>query len=83
MRDNIPFALAWRLSLIEFCLDEYGTVNRSALTKFFAISSPQASNDLGYYQTVAPGNMVYDNSGKTYRRTREFKPVFLAESDFQ
>ena len=81
MRENISFALAFRLQLIELCLDEYGTVNRSALVKFFAISTPQASLDLRFYQSIAPDNMAYDGSAKTYRKSREFKPLFIGAAN--
>lgn len=38
---------------------------------------PQASADLGLYQQLAPGNLVYDSSEKRYVSTEDFKPIFL------
>lgn len=80
---KLPFALAHRLRLIDFCLAEYGTVNRSALVRFFDISGPQASNDFGLYLELAPGNMEYDKTARTYRRTRGFVSMFETESNEQ
>jgi hypothetical protein len=73
---KLSFALAYRLRFIDFCLAEYGTINRSAIVDYFALSTPQASNDLATYAQIAPGNMAYDMSAKTYRKTREFVRAF-------
>lgn len=73
---RLPFAVAYRMRFIDFLLHEYGTLNRSALVDYFGISTPQASNDIGLYQELAPGNVEYDLSAKTYRRTRAFVRVW-------
>jgi hypothetical protein len=70
------FGQGYRMRFIEFLLEQYGTINRSALCKFFGISTPQASIDIQAYLALAPGNMVYDNSAKMYRRGDEFKSVW-------
>lgn len=75
-RNKLSFALAYRLRFIDFCLAEYGTINRSAICSYFALSMPQASNDLSTYQQIAPGNIEYDRQAKTYRKTREFERAF-------
>lgn len=75
-KDKLTFALAYRLRFIDFCLAEYGTINRSAICSYFALSMPQASNDFATYQQIAPRNMEYDMNAKTYRRTREFERAF-------
>jgi hypothetical protein len=64
------------MRFIDFLLAEYGTINRSALMNYFGISAPQASNDFATYMEIAPQNMVYDMSIKTYRVTHEFKRVY-------
>jgi hypothetical protein len=64
------------MRFVDFLLAEYGTINRSALMNYFGISAPQASNDFATYMEIAPRNMVYDLSSKTYRRTREFERVY-------
>jgi hypothetical protein len=73
---RLPFAVAYRMRFIDFLLNEYGTLNRSALVDYFGISTPQASNDIGLYQELAPGNVEYDTSAKTYRRTRSFVRIW-------
>jgi hypothetical protein len=75
-KSKITYALAYRLRFIDFCLAEYGTINRSAIATYFALSMVQASNDFGTYQQIAPGNMEYDVKAKTYRRTRAFVRAF-------
>lgn len=67
-----------RLEFIDFRLLWEGRLNRADLTTFFRISVPQASLDLAKYQEVAPNNMVYDRTQKTYITTPDFKPVFTS-----
>jgi len=43
----------------------------------FGISAQQASADFTRYEELAPGNMEYDRSTKTYVRTRRFRPRFI------
>ncbi len=71
-----------RLEFIDFRLLWDGTINRGEIVDFFGISIQQASADLARYAELAPGNLSYDKSAKTYRVTRNFKP-FLARSDAQ
>ena len=35
-----------------------------------------ASGDLTRYQELAPDNLVYDKSGKTYRAAPDFTPLY-------
>jgi len=69
-----------RLEFIDFRLLWEGRLNRSDLTTFFRISVPQASLDLAKYQEIAPDNMIYDRTLKTYVASTAFKPV-LANFD--
>jgi hypothetical protein len=71
----VVFGQPYRIRFIDFLLEQYGTFNRSALCNFFGISIPQASIDIQAYLALAPGNMVYDNSAKLYRRGEDFKRV--------
>ena len=64
-----------RLEFIDFRLRWNRTVNRGELVDFFRISIQQASTDLAYYSHLAPRNMAYDKSLKTYRATASFQPV--------
>jgi hypothetical protein len=70
------FAIEYRLRFVDFLLAQYGTVNRSALVDYFGISVVQASNDFALYMRIAPRNMVYDMSSKTYQRTPKFKRLY-------
>ena len=64
-----------RLEFIDFRLRWNRTINRGELVEFFRISTQQASADLAYYSHLAPPNMEYDKSLKTYRATDSFRPV--------
>lgn len=66
-----------RLEFIEFRLYWEGRINRSDLIEFFGVSVPQASKDLSQYQELAPGNIVYDKSGKRYLAADTFTPRFF------
>lgn len=61
-----------RLEFIEFVSFWEGAINRSQITDHFGVSTPQASNDLAAYQSLAPGNLRYDLSSKRYVAAREF-----------
>ncbi len=65
-----------RLEFIDVRLQFDGRINRGDLIKFFDISTPQASADLGQYQVLAPANMRYDPSGRMYIALPEFQPLF-------
>lgn len=67
-----------RLEFIDFRLLWEGRLNRSDLTTFFRISIPQASLDFAAYQELAPGNMVYDRTQKTYVAAPTFQPVLTS-----
>jgi len=80
MGDDKP-SLRWgveqKLQFIEFRLFWEGHVNRSDLIDKFGVSQNQASGDLNRYIALAPDNMAYDKSGKTYVRSPSFSPLFL------
>ena len=79
--DNAKFGLRWgveqRLEFIEFRLFWQGRVNRSDLMEQFGVSVNQASTDLNRYIGIAPDNMLYDKSARTYVRTPGYKSRFL------
>jgi len=70
-----PWGAERRLEFIDFRLLWERTVNRSDLIEFFRISPQQASADLARYAAIAPANLAYDKSLKTYRATVNFKPI--------
>lgn len=65
-----------RLKLIDVLLERYGHVNRRTLEDYFDLSTPQVSLDLQAYMEAAPGNMEYDKSARTYKRTASFQRKF-------
>jgi len=65
-----------RLQFIDFRLQWEGRINRRDVTDFFNISVPQASADIARYAQLAPGNLYYDTSSRTYVATAEFNPHF-------
>lgn len=66
-----------RLEFIEFRLFWDGSVNRSDITERFGVSTPQASADLAKYREIAPENIRYDASGKSYLPTEAFHPRLM------
>ncbi len=65
-----------RLQFIDYRLRWEGRINRTDLVDYFGISVPQASLDIGSYGALAPANLRYDHSSKTYVATEEFDAVF-------
>ena len=65
-----------RLQFIDFRLQWEGRINRRDVTEFFKISVPQASADIARYSELAPQNLQYDSSSRTYMATPGFSPHF-------
>lgn len=70
------FGQTYRLRFIDFLLARFGRVNRGDITEYFGLSIQQASLDLKAYEDLAPGNLMYDRTHKTYRPSATFKRVF-------
>lgn len=75
-RSELRWGVEQRLEFVEFRLFWEGHVNRSDVMAQFGLSVNQASADLNRYIGLAPDNMVYDKSARTYVRGPGFKPVF-------
>ncbi len=75
-RSELRWGVEQRLEFIEFRLFWEGHVNRSDVMEQFGLSVNQASADLSRYIGLAPHNMDYDRSLRTYVRQPGFKPVF-------
>lgn len=75
-RSELRWGVEQRLEFIEFRLFWEGHVNRSDVMEQFGLSVNQASSDLSRYIGLAPRNMDYDRSLRTYVRQPGFKPVF-------
>lgn len=73
---NFTYAVEQRLRFIDFLVAQYGTLNRGALVDYFGISTVQASNDIREYIKLAPANISYDLTAKTYVRGLEFFRVW-------
>ena len=69
-----------RIRFIEERLFWTGRINRKEIVEFFGITNAHASSDLTLYQDLAPANMAYDMSGRTYRIQEDFKPLFGSHS---
>ena len=67
-KPSLRWSVEQKLQFIEFRLFWEGHVNRADLMDTFGVSLNQASGDLNRYIALAPDNMVYDKSGKTYVR---------------
>ena len=74
---GLRWGVEQRLEFIEFRLFWEGHVNRGDLMSAFAVSVNQASTDLNRYIGMAPNNMIYDKSARTYVRGAEFAPMYL------
>ena len=76
-RSKLRWGVEQRLEFIEFRLFWEGRINRRDLMNIFGVSVNQASTDLNRYLRLAPENMVYDKSVRTYLRSPVFSPLFL------
>lgn len=72
----MTYAQKQRLRFIDFLLNQYGHINRSAIMGYYGVSAPQASRDFKYYIQLAPNNMEYSKTDKLYRRTNKFKRIW-------
>lgn len=69
-----------RLEFIDFRLRWEGKLNRKDLIEHFGVSVPQASLDIAKYLELAPSNLNYDPSSRSYHSTSHFQPVFTHSS---
>lgn len=70
------WSLERRLQFIDFRLRWEGRLNRRDLIEYFSISVPQASMDISRYTELAPGNLNYDLSSRSYLATPMFKAIY-------
>jgi len=76
-KPSLRWSVEQKLQFIEFRLFWEGHVNRADLMDTFGVSLNQASGDLNRYIALAPDNMVYDKSARTYVLGPAFRPRFL------
>ncbi|OGT54747.1 MAG: hypothetical protein A3E01_18710 [Gammaproteobacteria bacterium RIFCSPHIGHO2_12_FULL_63_22] len=78
---SLPATTRWsqrqRYGFLEQRLYWEGAISRSDLMRRFAISAPQASDDVANYMGLAPGNVEFDRSRKVYVATSNFAPRFI------
>lgn len=76
-----PLTKRWsqrqRYAFLEQRLYWEGSMSRSDLMSRFAISAPQASEDVANYMVLAPGNVEFDRSRKTFVAMPNFEPRFI------
>lgn len=77
---GMSWGLERRLQFIDFRLRWEGRLNRTDLTEHFGLSTPQASMDIAKYTQLAPNNLSYDHSSKTYVATSDFRPLYQQSS---
>lgn len=65
-----------RLAHIDFRLYFLGEVSRADISGRFDVAPAVATRDLARYRALAPENIRFDGSTKTYRARDEFSPKF-------
>jgi predicted DNA-binding transcriptional regulator YafY len=68
-----------RLNYLEFRVLFTGQIGRGDLMKRFGISEAAATRDLSRYREIAPDNLEFDSSTKTYRIGSRFTRSFLKD----
>lgn len=76
-KSKLRWSIERRLEFLEFRLYWDGRLNRYDLMSVFGISVNQASTDLNRYLKLAPENMIYDKSLRTYIPSPTFSPLFF------
>lgn len=65
-----------RLAYIDFRLYFIGEISRADIIVRFGVAPAGATRDIATYREIAPRNIVFDGSSKTYRIGRYFRPLF-------
>lgn len=65
-----------RLAFLELRAFFTGELQRGDIESRFGIKPAAASRDLSIYRELAPKNLDYDQAGRRYRPTSDFKPIF-------
>ena len=74
--DSLGHAQRERLTYLEFRLYFMGEVGRPDLFSRFGVAPAGATRDIALYRELAPKNLSFDNSSKTYRINSDFVPIF-------
>ena len=73
---SLSHAQRERLTYLEFRLYFMGEIGRPDLSARFGVAPAGATRDIAMYRELAPQNIEFDNSSKTYRISSEFAPIF-------
>ena len=77
---GLSWGLESRLQFIDFRLRWERRINRMDITEHFGMSVPQVSLDIAKYTELAPSNLTYDRSSKTYTAASDFQPLYQRSS---
>ena len=77
MEKNTP---QQRYYFIELMAWWEGGINAPKIEQQFSQSRQQSSSDINQYKKLAPDNLRYDASQKTYLPTQQFKPLYISDS---
>lgn len=69
-----------RLQFIDFRLRWEARLNRKDIIEHFGVSVPQASLDIAKYLELAPHNLSYDPSSRSYLCSSDFQPLYSLSS---
>ncbi|MES2299346.1 MAG: WYL domain-containing protein [Pseudomonadota bacterium] len=70
-----------RLAFLELRAFFTGELQRGDIESRFGIKPAAASRDLSIYREIAQSNLDYDQTGRCYRPSADFKPVFAFHSE--
>jgi len=73
---GLPRAQRERLSHIDFKLYFLGQLRRADVVDRFETGPAGATRDIALYRDIAPENMEFDGTTKTYRPSETFVPLF-------
>ena len=65
-----------RLAFIDFRLYYLGNLSRSDIASRFKVSPAVSTRDLALYRDIAPSNISFDGSSKSYKIGPAFSPLF-------
>jgi predicted DNA-binding transcriptional regulator YafY len=74
--DEVGQAQRERLFHIEFRAFFLGRLSRGDLIRRFGVKEAAATRDIALYRALAPGNLAFDGSTKTYLCAETFSPLF-------
>ena len=75
---EIKWDIKRRLEYIEFHVYWIGPLHRYDLIEAFKISPVQASKDIAFYKKIAPDNLIFNKSKKSYLKSKNFSPLFIS-----